>query len=230
MIPQAREVNVTSEDAHKRLVWDTVARSYTDPRTLEILGAVLRDQDVEGRHAAPLAGAVQRWVQRTVRYCREAPERICAPWVTVAHGFGDCDDMAVLCASLLRAARVPCRLAFSGWKPAEWDGLVVPLGHVWSEAWIASDPKTPTAGEWVALETVREVPPGWRASEAARARGLRVRLDTLGDPPGKVTDHEYQLEGIEDGVRVVPRRQPPSPVGQGRSGGALLPSRGPLRW
>lgn len=228
MIPQAREVEVASEDAHKRLVWDTVARSYTDPRTLEILGAVLRDQDVEGRHAAPLAGAVQRWVQRTVRYCREAPERICAPWVTVAHGFGDCDDMAVLCASLLRAARVPCRLAFSGWKPAEWDGLIVPLGHVWSEAWIAADPKTPTQGEWVALETVREVPPGWRASEAARARGLRVRLDTLGDRPGKVTDNEHELEGFEDGVRVP--RQPAPPLGAGRSRGALLPPCGPLRW
>ena len=229
MMPVVREANPTSEDAHKRLVWDAVASSYTDPRTLEILGAVMRDADVDGRRAGPLAGAVQDWVRRTVRYCREAPERICAPWVTVCMGFGDCDDMAVLVASLLRAARVPCRLAFCGWRPSGWEGPV-PLGHVWSEAWIASDPKTPTEGEWVALETVREVPPGWRASDAARARGLRVRLDSLGDRPGKVTDNEHELEGFEDGRLVVPRRQPPLAVGQGRSRGALLPARGPLRW
>ena len=197
MTQTARTVDVQSEAQHKALCWGVVQGATGDPRTRGILARIVRDTGVDARDPLALVTAVQAWVNRTIRYVREYPETICAPWVTVEWQIGDCDDMAILLAAVLRTARVPMRLAFGGWKPR---GEPVPLGHVWSEAWVerAKAPVPPgvTVPGWVALETVRERPPGWRATDWRRVQGDCVRLETLGDRPGQLIEGEPHGEFI----------------------------------
>ena len=74
-------------------------------------------------------------------------ETVCSPDVTLAIGQGDCDDKAVLLATLLECIGHPCRFVAVGYsEPNVFE-------HVYLETKIGED--------WIACETTERVPFGW---------------------------------------------------------------------
>lgn len=88
------------------------------------------------------AAAIQKWVQRNIRYTRDPStnELVQAPEVTLRVKQGDCDDQAQLTAALLMSVGHACRLVAVGFQPGAYS-------HVYTESRIA--------GEWLTVETIR---------------------------------------------------------------------------
>lgn len=71
----------------------------------------MRTYNVTARDQRGLARAVQLHAQK-IKFFREYPEIIAAPWVTDDWGIGDCDDKSRMIAAVLKAFRIPVRLVF----------------------------------------------------------------------------------------------------------------------
>lgn len=96
--------------------------------------------------------ALFNWVRKNIRYTLDTNdiEQIQSPAVTMALGYGDCDDFAVLLATLCECAGHPCCFAALGFlQPGEFSHVVV----------LASG-----AGEspWVCMDATESRPFGWR--------------------------------------------------------------------
>ncbi len=115
---------------------------------------ILRARGAPSRRPAAQARAIQEWVQSNVLYVNEPGDIWYDPLRTLFNGAGDCDDMAVLVASLLETLRIPSRL------------VVLRKGgrgyHVFVE--VGLPPKSPT--RWIPVETVLRVPMGWDPRDA----------------------------------------------------------------
>lgn len=70
----------------------------------------------EARDKRAHALAIARWVQLEITYVNEFPEVFQTPETTLAEGYGDCDDHAVLVACLLESVGVPVYLFSIGWN------------------------------------------------------------------------------------------------------------------
>ncbi len=77
---------------------------------------VFRVFDRQQRDRRAHAIALARWVQTTIIYVNEMPEVFQTPVTTLAEGYGDCDDQAVLLAALLEAVGIPAYLIAIGWS------------------------------------------------------------------------------------------------------------------
>lgn len=108
------------------------------------LTAQLPDKDYAGE-----VETLHAYVRDSIRYLNDVNEieTVRTPLVTLAHGAGDCDDQAVLLASLLEATGKPTRFVAAGFMGDD-------LSHVWTEAKVGES--------WYALETTEPVPMGWR--------------------------------------------------------------------
>lgn len=97
------------------------------------------------------ARAIQQYVRDLVRYTRDVNgiETLHTPDMTLAYMQGDCDDKAVLVASMLEAVGHPTRIVAVGPNPSNFV-------HVLVETKIGSD--------WVPVETTENVPLGWYPS------------------------------------------------------------------
>jgi len=104
----------------------------------------LPNKDIVGE-----AEALHAFVQGTIRYVEDVNEveTVRTPLVTLEHGAGDCDDHAVLLASLLEAVGRKTRFVAAGFMGGD-------LEHVWVEVKIGDS--------WFALETTEPVEMGWR--------------------------------------------------------------------
>lgn len=137
----------------------STAEDLRDP-TIVALG-----QTARARLPDPIdcAAALQKFVQRRVRFQREDPETFQSPRETLRRGFGDCDDSSRLLVALARAARLPARFAF----------LVVgsppqPV-HVYAEIGLS--------GRWIPAETTIAAELGEDPRNAAARLGVRRRPD-----------------------------------------------------
>lgn len=111
------------------------------------------------------AMAIGEWVQREITYVNELPETFQTPRRTVEFGRGDCDDAAVLVATLLEAIGIPAKLV--GMKVnGKWR-------HIWPLAMVRlRDGRT----VGVPLDTTLDVPIEEKQSpiQRAKARGQQV--------------------------------------------------------
>lgn len=98
--------------------------------------------------------ALHRFVRDEVRYVRDVRgvETVAIPEYTITTGQGDCDDKAVLLASLLEAIGHPTRFTAIGFRPGAFN-------HVFAE--------TKIGPRWVALETTEPVEMGWHPDKFA---------------------------------------------------------------
>lgn len=98
--------------------------------------------------------ALHRFVRDEIRYVRDVRgiETIAVPEYTIATGQGDCDDKAVLLASMLEAIGHPARFTAIGFSPHSFN-------HVFVESKIGPD--------WIALETTEPVSVGWHPPKFA---------------------------------------------------------------
>jgi len=118
-----------------------------DPRTRQLGARIVRKYDVAARDQVALARAVQLYAQ-SIKFFREFPEVIAAPWVTADWGIGDCDDKSRLIAAVLKSFRMPVRLVFVTFRKGD-KGTV---SHVFPEVQLGA--------QWLALESVQPWPIG----------------------------------------------------------------------
>jgi hypothetical protein len=103
-------------DASKMRALRTMAVEYgRDPRMRWFtVNTVLRPAGVDFRDYERTAATMLAWVQRNIYYTNEPGEQIQAPWWTIKYKTGDCDDMALLLASMAESVRMPWKFALGG--------------------------------------------------------------------------------------------------------------------
>ncbi len=90
-------------------------------------------RNVRSVHHAP--EAIAKWVRASIQYRRETPgiEVLSGPISTVRTGHGDCDDLAILWASLCQALGIAARPCSVGWRHGgdlRWAHMIGWLGPV----------------------------------------------------------------------------------------------------
>jgi len=120
-----------------------------DPQVRELAVHIVHAQP--GKNWFGEIRAIFEFVRANVRYTLDTHdiEVLQDPLVTVQLGAGDCDDMAILLASLLECVGHPCRfvaLSFDG--PENYSHVLV---------------QTRAAGEgqWLSLDATEDQPAGW---------------------------------------------------------------------
>ena len=106
-----------------------------------------------------LARAVQLHAQK-IKFFREYPEVIAAPWVTDNWGIGDCDDKSRMIAAIMKSFRIPVRLVFVTFKKKA--GMTV--SHVFPEIQLGAS--------WLPAESVQPWPLGKDPIEMLQRKGL----------------------------------------------------------
>lgn len=88
------------------------------------------------------------FVRDNVRYTQDINdvETIQYPVNTLEFGYGDCDDMATLLASMLESIGHPCRFAAVGTVAGEFEHVLI---------------QTLIGTSWVALDPTEDHPMGW---------------------------------------------------------------------
>lgn len=98
-----------------RALREMAVRYGRDPRMrFFVVNSVLRPAGVDFRDGQRVAATLLQWVQTHIYYANESGEQIAAPWWTIKYGTGDCDDMALLLASMAESVHLPWRLALAG--------------------------------------------------------------------------------------------------------------------
>lgn len=117
-------------------------------------------RDVPQKMYRQEAEAIQRFVRDKIRYTQDIHnvETLADPATTLELGQGDCDDKAVLVASLLGAVGHPTKFVAVGFRPGRYE-------HVYVE--------TKIGNEWVPVETTEPVELGWMP------RGVLARLERV---------------------------------------------------
>lgn len=120
-------------------VMGRIVREYKKHSDVIAVARGIVDQ-VPPKHYAAEAAAIFQYVQREVRYTQDVDgvEVVQTPDKTILLGHGDCDDMAVLLATLLAAVGKKTRFVAGGFESG-------PIEHVWVEVligdrWFAMDP------------------------------------------------------------------------------------------
>lgn len=105
--------------------------------------------DLAGKDWPGEAKRLHAYVRDRVRYLRDTRgvETVQTPDVTLDLGQGDCDDKAVLLASLLESIGHPTRFVAIGYEPNRFS-------HVYVETLVGRF--------WLPLETTEPVPAGWK--------------------------------------------------------------------
>jgi len=114
---------------------------------------------VTARDQRGLARAVQLHAQK-IKFFREYPEVIAAPWVTDNWGIGDCDDKSRMIAAIMKSFRIPVRLVFVTFKKKA--GMTV--SHVFPEIQLGAS--------WLPAESVQPWPLGKDPIEMLQRKGL----------------------------------------------------------
>lgn len=136
------------------------------------INARARDVAFRQRGALPKdqigqAIAIGSWVQDTITYVNELPERFQTPTTTIAEGYGDCDDMATLIASMCESIGIATELVGMEWG----EGDLRSFRHIFARAVV------PTGGRVVRvpLDATLNAPVDGRQDpiRIALARGVR---------------------------------------------------------
>lgn len=129
-----------------RIMSRAVSRGKKHPVIRELALNIIRN--IPGKNYPAEVRAIHNWVQTNIRYTRDVKgvETIQFPWVTVDIGQGDCDDHAVLVASLLEAVGASTRFNAIGRQKGRCE-------HVLTETRLGKG--------WVTVETTEPVNVGW---------------------------------------------------------------------
>jgi transglutaminase-like putative cysteine protease len=94
--------------------------------------------------------ALHHFVRDSVRYTGDIAgvETLQTPKATLELGVGDCDDKSLLLAALLKAINRPARFVAIAMNGGEFSHVLV-------------ETRAGKAGNWIPLETIRPVEPGW---------------------------------------------------------------------
>lgn len=125
-----------------------LAREYRADPAIRYLAAGLV-QNVTAKDYRTEVETIFEWIKANIRYTQDVNdvETIQFPLNTIEFGYGDCDDMSLLLATMLESIGHPSRFAAVGFgEPFEFD-------HVFVQTLIGT--------RWVALDATEENPMGW---------------------------------------------------------------------
>jgi transglutaminase-like putative cysteine protease len=153
----------------QQALWNVI-RHYTGyPPLIAWIARFIRDHDLPERDPRAFVETLLRYVQEHVQFVRERPERFASPLRTLEWGIGDCDDKAIVIATVLRSLRIPVRLKFLTFEQRDPSGTPIHYSHVY--------PEVKLNGAWLAMESVRPMALGEDPAHAAQQRGL-VPIET----------------------------------------------------
>jgi len=161
-----------------------------DPHLAELANRIIRDAGVEPRNHRKAWGALLKWVQENIDYQNEPNERLQSPQYTLAARFGDCDDLAILLASLGASLRLPWAWTVSGKLGSRRVRWVhrrgkPPAGAVWFHIYLAVGGPPFRPSWWTFAEPTLRVPLGWDVIRASRGGNVALPemagLLSLGD-------------------------------------------------
>lgn len=130
-----------------------------DARTRQLGAKIVSKYNVPARDQRALVRAVQLHAQ-SIKFFREYPEIIAAPWVTDDWGIGDCDDKSRMIAAVVKAFRIPVRLVFVTFTKATG----VRVSHVFPEVQLGT--------QWLPVESVQPWPLGKSPIDMLASKGL----------------------------------------------------------
>jgi hypothetical protein len=127
---------------------------------------VFRQYHCPARNEIAYALAIGQWVQANITYVRELPEEFQHAPATIAMGYGDCDDFAVVTAALLESIGIPAELVGMEWDTPEGRGF----GHIFARAVFGT--------HRVPLDATLELPIDAMTDpiKVGLERGLRLRI------------------------------------------------------
>jgi transglutaminase-like putative cysteine protease len=159
-------------DERVSLMIDQVFDSRSQKKVYQILGTIVknlppRDWDAE-------VSAIFHWVQKNIRYTRDpnGVELFRTPRAAIADGIGDCDDMAIMLASLLLAAGYRCRFRVIGLTEGSYEHVYVVVGIP------PVDPKEEPE-RWVPLDPSQPYEPGWEIEKTRIKEIMDYNVDVI---------------------------------------------------
>ena len=173
-------------------------RSGRDPRFATMAVNILKSQNIQPRDYKAQAQALLKWVQHNIYYVNEPSERLQDPVYTLKVGYGDCDDMAILLATLYESIRLEWRFVLSGKvgnKNTRWiEGTPLPKNGRWSHIYLLVGYPPFQPHKWQFAEpTLRGVDLGWDIIQSMN-RGEKI-LPEMGST---VTVEERGIVKVED--------------------------------
>ena len=159
-------------------------RSGTDPRFATLAVNICKKHNIQPRDYKGQAQALLKWVQHNIYYVNEPSERLQDPVYTLKVGYGDCDDMAILLATLYESIRLEWRFVLSGKvgnKNTRWiEGTPLPKGGVWSHIYLLVGYPPFQPHKWQFAEpTLRGVDLGWDIIQSMQ-KGERLLPEMAG--------------------------------------------------
>ena len=162
VIPRWRHQSDPSKIKTIRRISEEYAR---DPRISELAVSIFRADGVKARDYWGQAASMLRWVQRHVTYVNEKGEILRSPEYVLRVRFGDCDDMAMLLASMCMSLNIPIRYVLVGrgrnGKRVRWIEGQRPKRAQWSHIYLAVGRPAFKPTEWAFMEPTLQVPFGW---------------------------------------------------------------------
>ena len=156
----------------RKRLWKEVVKYTGHPLLVDWMAKLIQKYKIPERNDAALARAVQVYSQDHIKFFRESAERFASPLRTIQWGIGDCDDKSLFIAAALRSFRIPVRLKFIRFSVIK-DGKKKKVSHVY--------PQFKFEGKWIALESVHAWPMGEDPEDRAKAKGIKVQVNTIGD-------------------------------------------------
>lgn len=97
-----------------------LAKEYgNEPRMRYMTTAMLERAGVASRDYPAQAAAILKFVQQNTYYVNEANEQIQSPWRSLKSRAADCDDQAILIASMAESIALPWRFALGGFRDVD---------------------------------------------------------------------------------------------------------------
>ena len=142
-IPEGKPGIVETLKIMRRIVRKQKAALPIRNKALEIT------QGIDGKNWVGEIKAVQEWVKNNVKYRKDIVdvETLHLPETLLGVKSGDCDDHALLVASLLESIGHPTRFVAVGYAPDDYI-------HVFAESRVGN--------KWVSVETTEPVALGWQ--------------------------------------------------------------------
>lgn len=149
---------VAGIDATLKAMVKLVHQWRTDPLIRRAAERII--EDVPGKDGPGEVEAIQNWVRDNIRYTMDVRdvETLKTPYLTLTTRHGDCDDQAVLVATMLESIGYATRFSAIGFSGPD------SFSHVLAEVKLGT--------RWIAVETTERVSLGW-FPEGVNARMVR---------------------------------------------------------
>lgn len=174
-------------DRQKVALLRQLAEGYGSDAQMRFFTArLLQQSGVQPRDFAAQAACIHAFVQTSCYYTNEPGEQIQSPWRTLKERTGDCDDLALLIASMAHSVGLEWKYALAGKLPrgqmTRWiEGERWPNGADMFHIYVYLGWPPFNAQKWAAAEpTIRGIPLGYDVVDRGLPEHARQSVDLGG--------------------------------------------------